>query len=59
MVQETFVDFQADTNPVSFSGWRCIVCGAIVDTVIARHQVLRPQPRMHHTRARKPLLRLG
>ena len=59
MVEETFVDLQADTNPLSFSGWRCVTCGAIVDSLIAQHQVVRPKPHVHHTRARKPLTRCG
>lgn len=59
MVEETFVDLQADTSPVSFTGWRCVVCGAIVDRLIVQHQAVRPEPHVHQTRARKPLMRLG
>ncbi len=59
MVQETFVDLHADTNPVSFTGWRCVICGAIVDRLIAQHQIVRPKPHMHQTRTRKPLIQFG
>jgi hypothetical protein len=59
MVEETFVDLQADTSPVSFTGWRCVICGAIVDALIAQHQIVRPKPHVHQTRARKPLIRCG
>ncbi len=56
MVEEVFVDMHADTNPLSFKGWRCVICGAIVDSLIARHQANRPQPMFHQTRARKALM---
>ncbi|MBX3238143.1 MAG: hypothetical protein KF814_18500 [Nitrospiraceae bacterium] len=59
MVEEVFVDMQADTSPSSFKGWRCIMCGAIVDSLILRHQSAPPQPIFHQTRARKPLVWMG
>jgi hypothetical protein len=59
MVEEVFVDMQADTSPSSFTGWRCVMCGAIVDSLILRHQSDRPQPMFHQTRARKPLMWIG
>ncbi len=59
IVQETFVDLDADTNPFSFTGVRCVICGIILDSVIAQHQIIRPKPHMHQIRARKPLLRFG
>lgn len=57
MAPETFVDMQADTNPLGFSGWRCVICGVIVDSLIAQHEVIFPKPHVHQTRARKPLTR--
>jgi len=38
MLQEVFVDF--DGTDGSFEGWRCLVCGEIVDPVIASNRVL-------------------
>ena len=38
MLQEVFVDFAGMDG--SFEGWRCLVCGEIVDPVIASNRVL-------------------
>ena len=38
MLQEVFMDF-ADYDG-SFEGWRCLVCGEIVDPVIVNNRVL-------------------
>jgi len=38
MLQEVFVDFAGTDG--SFEGWRCLVCGEIVDPVIASNRVL-------------------
>jgi hypothetical protein len=59
MVKGIFVDLQADRNPVSFTGWRLVICGAIMDAVITQHQMIRPKPHGHQTRARKPFLLCG
>jgi len=58
MVEETFVDMQSDTTPACFPGWRCMICGAILDPVIVRHQVVRPAPAFRRAR-RKPRLFVG
>ena len=38
MLQEVFVDFAGTDD--SFEGWRCLVCGEIVDPVIASNRLL-------------------
>ena len=38
MLQEVFVDFAGMDG--SFEGWRCLVCGEIVDPVITRNRLL-------------------
>ena len=38
MLQEVFVDFAGMDG--SFEGWRCLVCGEIVDPVIASNRLL-------------------
>lgn len=43
MVLETFVDLESETYPGAFLGWRCVVCGAILDPVILFHQAERPE----------------
>jgi hypothetical protein len=53
MVEETFVDIDADTHPPSFRGWRCVLCGAIVDPLILQHQADRPEPLLHQARTKK------
>jgi hypothetical protein len=53
MVEETFVDLESDVHPLSFRGWRCVICGAIVDSLIVLHQTNRPEPLLHQPRTRK------
>lgn len=43
MVLETFADVESETSPGAFLGWRCVVCGAILDPVILSHQAERPE----------------
>jgi hypothetical protein len=57
MVLDTFVDPAADCHPKCFQGWRCLMCGAIVDPVISRHQLLRPEPTRGRARGKEDLPR--
>lgn len=41
MVKERFQDIQDDTGQIYFHGWRCLVCGEILDPVIVTN---RQQP---------------
>lgn len=34
MVHERFYDYLDETGKYQFNGWRCLVCGDIVDPVI-------------------------
>jgi hypothetical protein len=36
MASEEFTDYQ-QTGPSTFSGWRCLSCGLILDPVIIDH----------------------
>ena len=38
MLMERFYDFRDYTAQSEFSGWRCLVCGEIVDPLIAGHR---------------------
>jgi hypothetical protein len=58
MVYDVFEDFQDDTGLLSFDGWRCILCGEIVDPVIAANRGTRPAPLLGHSR-KKFATRLG
>ena len=44
MVREVFADRQYDAGPADFIGWRCIICGAILDPLILKHQAAHPKP---------------
>ncbi len=35
MLIERFFDYRDDTGQIDFTGWRCIICGEILDSVIA------------------------
>ena len=44
MVREVFADRQYDAGFGAFIGWRCIICGAILDPLILKHQATHPKP---------------
>ena len=44
MVADLFEDLEDDTGAMSFKGWRCLVCGDILDPVIAANRASRPSP---------------
>jgi len=43
MFVENFQDLKATGNP-NFTGWRCLICGEIFDSVIHSNRILRPPP---------------
>jgi hypothetical protein len=44
MIEEEFSDLKDDTGFLNFRGWRCILCGEIVDSVILSNRKNRPAP---------------
>ncbi len=44
MAYEVFQDMRDDTGNISFYGWRCIICGEILDPVIMSNRKNRPAP---------------
>ena len=50
MVPDTFEDICDDTGSFSFSGWRCVTCGEILDAVIARNREFRREPLLGRAR---------
>ena len=50
MVEETFVDLQAESGGGSFMGWRCIICGEILDPLILQNRTLHPEPQYRRVR---------
>jgi uncharacterized Zn finger protein len=44
MAYEVFQDMQDDTGNLCFYGWRCIICGEILDPVIVSNRKSRPAP---------------
>jgi len=38
LVQDEFHDLRDDTGQLSFSGWRCVCCGNVLDPVIVRNR---------------------
>ena len=51
MVEETFVDLQAESGGGSFMGWRCIICGEILDPIILPNRTLHPEPPYRRVRS--------
>jgi hypothetical protein len=50
MVEETFVDLQVSPSVSSFTGWRCVICGEILDSIILQNRTRHPEPQ--HRRGR-------
>ncbi|MCL5953108.1 MAG: hypothetical protein M1509_01180 [Nitrospirae bacterium] len=44
MVEEEFSDLKDDSGSLNFRGWRCLLCGEIVDSVILSNRSHRPTP---------------
>lgn len=44
MAYEFFQDMWDDTGRLCFYGWRCIICGEILDPVIMSNRQSRPAP---------------
>lgn len=44
MSQEIFEDLHDDTGDIFFAGWRCLICGEVIDPVITAHRERRPRP---------------
>jgi len=42
MIDETFEDLRDDTGVFYFHGYRCMVCGEILDPVIMANRIRRP-----------------
>ena len=42
MVPEIFQDMWDDTGRISFYGYRCVICGEILDPVIMQNRQTRP-----------------
>ena len=45
MAYDDFQDLNDDTGELSFSGWRCMICGEILDAVIASNRTTPLQNR--------------
>ncbi|MFI5305481.1 MAG: hypothetical protein ACHQYP_11905 [Nitrospiria bacterium] len=43
MYVERFQDLQATGDP-TFTGWKCLICGEIFDSVIFSNRTLHPAP---------------
>lgn len=52
MVQEVFEDLGDNTGGVCFPGWRCVICGEILDPVIVANRATRPSPMGDRARRR-------
>jgi hypothetical protein len=50
MVEETFVDLEASPSVWSFTGWRCVSCGEILDSIILQNRTRHPEPQRRRAR---------
>lgn len=50
MAYEPFQDMRDDTGHLVFFGWRCIICGEILDPVIVSNRKNRPSPIVNKNR---------
>jgi len=54
MVKDVFEDMGDDTGTLCFNGWRCVICGEILDPVIVRNRETRPSPLIGRARQKVP-----
>jgi len=50
MVMDMFEDIADDTGAIHFSGWRCLMCGEILDPVISANRLTHPEPLVGRSR---------
>ncbi len=50
MVKDVFEDLEDDTGSLYFTGWRCILCGEILDPVIETNRGSRRAPMVGRAR---------
>jgi hypothetical protein len=53
MVEETFVDREASPSVSFFTGWRCVICGEILDPIILQNRTRHPKPQYGRARLSK------
>ena len=53
VIPEVFVDYEADSGAISFLGYRCLICGDILDATILRHRATHLAPSYSHARKRR------
>ena len=53
LVPEVFVDYEADGDSMSFLGYRCVICGDILDATILRHRTGHVSPIFSRVRRRR------
>jgi hypothetical protein len=59
MIGDLFEDIKDDTGRNGFLGWRCVLCGEILDPVIVTNRTVRPTPMVSATRRRYTATHLG
>jgi hypothetical protein len=59
MVEETFVDWETSPRVSSFTGWRCVTCGEILDPIILQNRTPHPEPQYGRARLNKAGIMLG
>ncbi len=58
MVEEYFQDLRDDTGSLRFKGWRCIICGEILDPIILQNRATRPKPFGGRARPKKAVIQV-
>jgi len=53
MVAETFVEWETSPSVSSFTGWRCVICGEILDPIILQNRTRHPAPQYGPARLNK------
>jgi phage major head subunit gpT-like protein len=56
MAFEEFFDWQDDTGKNSFTGWRCLICGKVLDPLIDAHRRNRTPVPVIVSKARRKLV---
>lgn len=49
-MQDDFLDIEDETGQCRFVAWRCLICGEVLDPVIAKHRKSPPEPMVDRAR---------
>ncbi len=50
MIRDDFLDLLDEAGQCRFVAWRCLICGEVLDPLIAKHRMSPPEPMVDRAR---------